>query len=163
MIIVLAAVVVVALVLGLRRTSTDRPLWPASLGLVVLAVFGLLATRGAGGGEEEVDTKVFFTQPLDGASVRPPVQVAMGAEGMIVEPAGTVREGAGHFHIAVDTPCVDAGETIPAGAAHVHFGKGQTQATLDLEAGQHTLCLQAGDGAHTAFGATDRITVAVAG
>ncbi len=163
MILVLAVVVIFAVVLGFKRTGTDRPLWPASLGLVALALFGLLATRGAGGGEEEVDTKVFFTQPLDGASVRAPVQVAMGAEGLVVEPAGPVREGAGHFHVVVDAPCVEAGKVVPADATHHHLGKGQTDATLDLEAGEHTLCLQAGDGAHTAFGATDRITLVVAG
>lgn len=163
MIFVLAVVVIFAVVLGTQRTKTDRPRWPATLGLIALALLGLLVTRGAGGGEEEVDTKVFFTQPLDGAAVRAPLQVAMGAEGLVVEPAGPVREGAGHFHVVVDSACVEAGKTIPADATHHHFGKAQTQATLDLSPGEHTLCLQAGDGAHTAFGATDRITVAVAG
>lgn len=163
MILVLAVVVIFAVVLGFKRTGTDRPLWPASLGLVAIALVGLLAVRGAGGGEEEVDTKVFFTQPLDGASVPSPVEVAMGAEGLVVEPAGPVRQGAGHFHIVVDGPCVESGTTFPSDPTHLHFGKGQTQATLDLAAGEHTLCLQAGDGAHTAVGATDRITVVVAG
>ena len=163
MLITLAAVVILVVVLAFKRTNTDRPMWPAALGLGVLAVFALFTGRGVGGGEEEVDTRVFFAQPLDGSSVPVPVPVAMRAEGLVIEPADPVRDGAGHFHVVIDAACVEPGQTIPADATHVHFGKGQTEATLDLEAGEHTLCLQAGDGAHRAVGATDRVTVAVAG
>ena len=48
--------------------------------------------------------------------------------------------------------------------AHLHYGKGQGEATLDLSAGPHTLCLQAGDGAHIALpgaGMTQKINITV--
>jgi hypothetical protein len=61
----------------------------------------------------------------------------------------------------VDVPCVEPGQPIPKDAQHLHFGKGQTDGKIDLQAGQHTLCLQAGDGTHTALDLTDEIEVTV--
>lgn len=168
MILVLLALVLVAVAIGLGRNrggqDGDRSRWPVALGIGVVAVFALVAVRGSGGGEvESVEAKVFFSQPLDSASVASPVQVVMEAEGLVIEPAGAVREGAGHFHVMVDAPCAEVGDTIPNDDAHRHFGKGQTETTLDLTPGEHTLCLQAGDGAHVAGESTDRIAVAVGG
>jgi hypothetical protein len=104
---------------------------------------------------------VAFSTPVDGAAVSNPVHVAFTATGFTLEPAGEVHEDAGHLHVMVDRPCVAAGETIPKDAQHLHFGKGQTSGLIDLTAGKHTLCLQAGDGAHTALDLTDEITVTV--
>jgi hypothetical protein len=104
---------------------------------------------------------VAFATPEDGASVSNPVHVDFTATGFTLEPAGAVHHDAGHLHVMVDTPCVAAGTTIPKDAQHLHFGKGQTSGLIDLAAGKHTLCLQAGDGAHTALDLTDEITVTV--
>lgn len=104
---------------------------------------------------------VAFVTPTEGASVSNPVQVELKAEGFALEPAGEVHEGAGHLHVMVDTPCVATGAAIPKDAQHVHFGKGQTTGSIDMAAGKHTLCLQAGDGAHTALDLTDEITITV--
>lgn len=92
-----------------------------------------------------------------------PVQVEMEAQGITIEPAEAgVNEGAGHFHIMVDTDCVAPGEIIPDDDQHRHFGNGATSAELELEPGEHTLCLQLGDGAHEAREPTHEITVTVA-
>jgi hypothetical protein len=104
---------------------------------------------------------VSFAAPSDGASVSNPVRVAFATSHFTVEPAGVVHEHAGHLHVMVDVPCLDPGQPIPKDASHLHFGGGQTEATVDLSAGEHTLCLQAGDGAHNALGLTDQITVTV--
>jgi len=149
---------------GRGSRDGDRSRLPAALGIGALAVVALFASRGSGGGDEQqADAKVFFTQPLDSASVANPVRVVMGAKGLVIEPAGAVRKGAGHFHVMVDAPCVETGQTIPKDDAHLHFGKAQTETTIELPTGEHTLCLQAGDGIHVAGGATDRVTVAVTG
>ncbi|MDX1663412.1 MAG: DUF4399 domain-containing protein [Candidatus Promineifilaceae bacterium] len=130
---------------------------------VLIALLALLAVACAP--QAPADTpRVFFAEPANEAAVASPVTVRMGAESFVVEPAGEVREGAGHLHIMVDTPCVAAGEAVPKDEAHLHFGQGQTEATLELDAGTHTLCLQAADGAHVALegpGMTQELTVTV--
>jgi hypothetical protein len=105
---------------------------------------------------------VKFLEPADGATVSGGVKVRMEATGFTIEPAGEVKEGAGHLHIIVDGECVAAGQVIPNDDTHLHYGMGQTEAELTLAAGSHTLCLQAGDGAHTALDLTDKITIEVA-
>ena len=117
---------------------------------------------GDGGAETEGGASVAFVSPKDAATVSAPVAVEMlAAPTITIEEAGEVREGAGHFHIMVDTDCVAAGQLIPADDGHLHFGDGSTKTELELEPGEHTLCLQAGDGAHTAFGLTDEVTITV--
>ena len=109
-------------------------------------------------------SRVFFTEPTDMATVSNPVKVTMGAEDFIIEPAGAVKEGAGHLHIMVDTDCVGTGTLVPKDATHLHYGKGQMEAELSLSPGSHTLCLQAADGGHIALagkGMTNKIAIVV--
>ena len=111
-----------------------------------------------------VSPSVGFEQPADGASVGSPFEVVMAATGLVVEPSGEINEGAGHFHILVDTDFVPAGQVIPTDEQHLHYGKGQTEISLELEPGEHTLRLQFADGAHTALEGDqyrDTITVVV--
>lgn len=108
--------------------------------------------------------RVRFAEPADGATAASPLKVVMAAENFTVEPAGDVRDGAGHLHIMLDTPCLSPGEVIPKDEQHLHFGDGSTEAEVELSPGAHTLCLQAADGAHTALagdGMTQTITVNV--
>lgn len=108
------------------------------------------------------DLRVTIESPADGDSATSPVTVQMSATGIEIAPAGEVVDGQGHFHLMVDVECVEPGETIPGDTdGFNHFGKAQTEAELDLEPGEHTICLQVGDGAHTALDATDQITVTV--
>ncbi len=96
--------------------------------------------------------RVTFAGPADGATVASPVKVTMAAENFVVEPAGeTITEGHGHLHIMVDTACIAPGEVIIKDETHLHFGQGQMEAEVPLAAGEHTLCLQAADGAHRAL------------
>lgn len=105
--------------------------------------------------------RVYFVTPSDGATVSSPVQVEMGADNFTIEPAGAITEGAGHFHIMIDVGCVAPGETIPMDDNHRHFGNGQTEVELELTPGEHALCLQAGNGIHTALDLTQEITITV--
>ena len=108
---------------------------------------------------------VSFVEPATGATVTSPVKVKMQATNFTIEPAGEVKPGAGHFHIIVDAAggCLPPGEVIPNDATHLHYGKAQTEAELMLAPGSHSLCLQVGDGAHTALDLTDTITITVSG
>ncbi len=94
---------------------------------------------------------VRFVAPVDGAVVPPRFDVVMAAEGLTIEPAGEIHEGAGHFHILVDTDFVAPGEVVPFDDYHLHFGKGQLTATLELAPGVHVLRLQVANGAHFAL------------
>ena len=114
--------------------------------------------------EGEATPSVRFELPADGATVTSPFEVVMAASGLVVEPSGEVKDGAGHFHILVNTDFTPAGEIIPDDAQHLHYGQGQTTVTLDLEPGEHTLRLQFADGLHTALEGDqyrDTITVVV--
>jgi hypothetical protein len=124
--------------------------------LTRLSVLLVLLAAACSGG-----ASVSIASPEDGATVESPFQVAMGADGFTVEPAGEVREGAGHLHLMVDSDCLASGETIPEDASHLHFGDGSTETELDLSPGEHALCLQAGDGQHAALDLTDQITITV--
>jgi hypothetical protein len=94
------------------------------------------------------NAEVYFISPQDGETVTSPLTVRFGLKNMGVVPAGLAFEGAGHHHLIVDakTPPLDA--PIPADANHVHFGKGQTETTLELKPGKHTLQLIVGDHLH---------------
>jgi len=91
---------------------------------------------------------VFFITPGDGASVSSPVTVKFGISGMAVAPAGTTTPATGHHHLLIDTQLADPNLPVPSDDNHLHFGKGQTETTLELPAGSHTLQLVLGDGNH---------------
>ena len=58
----------------------------------------------------------------------------------------------------------ELGYGIPADEQHVHFGKGQTEATIELPTGTHTLQLVLGDWSHVPHDKpvmSERITVTV--
>ncbi|MGH8903267.1 MAG: DUF4399 domain-containing protein [Egibacteraceae bacterium] len=132
--------------------------------MAALTAIAALVLAGCGGGQPESgppDPDVDFEEPQANATVSNPVTVKMSAEVITIEQAGAVREGAGHFHIMVDTPCVAPGQIIPEDDSHKHYGQAQTETVLELPPGQHVLCLQVGDGAHTALPITEMMTITV--
>ena len=94
--------------------------------------------------------QVYIVSPADGSTVSGPVTVVFGLAGMGVAPAGVEKENTGHHHllIGVDPSTVDMENALPADDQHVHFGGGQTQATVELAPGEHTLVLLLGDQNH---------------
>ena len=92
--------------------------------------------------------KVYFISPADGATIKGPVVVKFGLTGMGVAPAGVDKKGTGHHHLLIDTKLADPSAAIPADDKHRHFGGGQTETTLTLAPGRHTLQLVIGDQNH---------------
>ena len=92
--------------------------------------------------------QVFFITPADGATVSSPVAIKFGISGMGVAPAGEMTPATGHHHLLVDTELGDASLPVPKDEQHLHFGKGQTETSLELAPGTHTLQLVLGDGNH---------------
>lgn len=91
---------------------------------------------------------VFIISPVNGATVGSPVAVKFGISGMTVAAAGRFDTDSGHHHLLIDAEPGDPGQPIPSDAGHLHFGKGQTETTVELEPGRHTLQLVLGDGNH---------------
>jgi len=96
--------------------------------------------------------EAWIISPADGATVGQEFTVVFGLKGMGVAPAGVAKEHTGHHHLLVDvTEMPAAGQPIPNDATHLHFGGGQTQTTLKLAPGTHTLQLELGDQNHVPF------------
>ena len=94
------------------------------------------------------DAELYFISPQDGATVKSPVTVRFGLRGMGVAPAGVAIENTGHHHLLIDAELPPQNLPVPADANHVHFGKGQTEASVTLAPGRHRLQLLLGDHLH---------------
>ncbi len=106
--------------------------------------------------------RVFFGNLTDGQEITLPFLLQMGVSGMEVEPAGQLNYGKGHHHLIIDGGAKEKGMSVPFDAQHLHFGKGQTEMTLDsLAKGEHTLTLQFANGAHLSYGEGLSTTVKV--
>jgi hypothetical protein len=120
-----------------------------STALVLAATVGWAAaqerTRSPAGAE------VYIISPKDGATVSNPFVVQFGLKGMGVAPVGVKFENSGHHHLLIDADApADLDVPLTANDQLIHFGKGQTQATVTLPPGKHTLQLLLGDENHIA-------------
>ena len=108
--------------------------------------------------------EVYIISPADGATVTSPVSVVFGLRNMGVAPAGVENEGTGHHHLIIDAELPPADEPIPADDNYRHFGGGQTETSVELAPGSHTLQLMLGDQNHVPHDppiVSERITITV--
>jgi hypothetical protein len=109
-------------------------------------------------------TSLYFINLQNGDSVASPVNVQFGLRGMGVAPAGIEKAATGHHHLLVDVADLDINAGIPVSDNHRHFGAGQTEASVALKPGVHTLQLVLGDQNHIPHHPvvmSDRITITV--
>jgi uncharacterized protein DUF4399 len=95
--------------------------------------------------------KAFIINLKDGDTVSSPFLVQFGLSGMGVAPAGVEKPNTGHHHLLIDAPALteeQMKEPIPSDDNHKHFGGGQTETTVTLPEGQHTLQIVLGDWTH---------------
>jgi hypothetical protein len=97
---------------------------------------------------------VSFTEPADGATVSSPFKVKFAVKGMDVKPAGEMAANTGHHHLLINKESIKSGDSVPFDDAHLHFGKGQTDAEVKLAPGVYTLTMQFANGAHQSYGPT---------
>ena len=111
------------------------------------------------------DVKVYIVWPRDGQVIKGGKSwLRMGASNVGIAPAGVEKANTGHFHVIVDAD-PPPGQPIPNNKNYLHFGGGQTETTLDLRPGRHTLQLLLGDAGHVPFDPpvmSRRITITVA-
>lgn len=95
------------------------------------------AAAGAPQAAEGAD--VYLSSPAAGGISLSPITVVFGLKGMGVAPAGVQHDNTGHHHLLVDTDPPPAGEPIPEDDQHIHLDGGETELTLELPPGEHTL------------------------
>lgn len=108
-----------------------------------------LATAAASREPSPAGAEVYIVSPRNGAKVKSPVTVVFGLKGMGVAPAGIKFDNTGHHHLLIDSELpADLSQPLAANEKSVHFGKGQTETSVTLPPGKHTLQLVLGDSLH---------------
>ena len=111
------------------------------------------------------DAQVWIVSPKDQAQVSSPVTIVFGSSNLNIAPAGNNQPNSGHHHLLVDMeelPALDM--PLPASDQVIHFGKGQTEATIALSPGSHSLQLLLGNYAHVPHSRpvmSEKITIVV--
>jgi hypothetical protein len=120
---------------------------------LMFSALAVMAASSAMAGETPAPAgaKVYFLNLKDGATVSSPVLVQFGLAGMGVAPAGIEKANTGHHHLLIDAAAPKGEELaypLPADDHHKHFGGGQTETSITLAKGKHTLQLVLGDQNH---------------
>jgi hypothetical protein len=120
-----------------------------AVGISLLAALAVAADRSA----PAAGAEVYIIAPHDGAKVHSPFTISFGLKGMGIAPAGIKFDNTGHHHLLVDTDLseVKLDAPMPATDKILHFGKGQTETSLTLPPGKHTLELVFADYLHQSF------------
>ncbi|MFM0294089.1 DUF4399 domain-containing protein [Paraburkholderia sp. RL17-383-BIF-A] len=92
----------------------------------------------------------YIGYPNDGQVVpaNKPFKVWFGLRYMGVAPKGVKYPNTGHHHLLIDTDLPPMDQEIPSDRNHLHFGAGETETTIQLPPGKHTLQLLMGDDMH---------------
>ena len=143
---------------------TRSQLTAAATAAIMLASMMVAGPLDAGETPAPEGAKVYFISPQDGDTVSNPVTIIFGLEGMGIAPAGVEQDMTGHHHLIINAELPDLESPIPADDNHIHFGGGQTQATIELPPGSHSLQLLLGDHDHIPHNptiASKKITITV--
>ena len=92
--------------------------------------------------------ELYIISPENGATVGSTFTVQFGLRGMGVAPAGIYMgndKPTGDHHLLIDVEEIDTSVPVMKDETHVHFGGGQTETSLTLEPGEHTLQLLLAD------------------
>lgn len=109
---------------------------------------------------------VYFVNLRDGDKLTSPFRIAFGLVGMGIAPAGVQMENTGHHHLLINQKLTNdmLTKSIPFTEKYRHFGHGETEATLDLPVGKHTLRLLFADANHKPYYLSSKeITIEVVG
>ena len=120
-----------------------------NISIFLLSVFFLIPLSAVEKSSSPDKVMLYIISPQDGDTVSSPVKVIFGLNGMGIAPAGIKMKNTGHHHLLIDLNHLpDINLPIPSDEYHKHFGKGQTEALIELDKGEHTLQLILGDHMH---------------
>jgi hypothetical protein len=109
---------------------------------LILSTIPTFASAGDG-------ASLYFITPQDGDVVSGEFTIQFGLRGMGVAPAGVEKDKTGHHHLLIDVETLPPMDAPLPSTDHVrHFGGGQTETSLSLPPGKHTLQLVLGNYAH---------------
>jgi len=106
---------------------------------------------------------VYIISPSNGETVNQTFTVKFGLQGMGVAPAGVEKPKTGHHHLIINGGTLPSMNT-PLGGDVMHFGGGQTETSITLKPGQHTLQLLLGNHLHVPHNPpviSEKITITV--
>lgn len=117
--------------------------------MILCAVMAVLSAAVEARTPAPDGVSLYIVTPFHGQTVSSPVTVRFGLSGMGVAPAGIDKANTGHHHLLIDLPGrPDLNRPLPSDANHRHFGGGQTEVSIELAPGRHTLQLLLGDHNH---------------
>ena len=117
--------------------------------LMITIIFLSQSVLGNDKSYTQNEKKLYFISPTNGATVASPVVVKFGIKGMTIAPAGEDKPMSGHHHLLINVDSLpDMNMPIPANKKHLHFGKGETDTSITLPKGKHTLQLLLGNYMH---------------
>lgn len=157
----------------MKQCMTSRSTLPSTSLLAAITLgLGLSLTTSIAFAEESLRSpapegaQVYLIVPKDGETVKSPVTVRFGLSGMGVAPAGIDKANTGHHHLLIDLDQLpDMNQPLGKSDHLVHFGGGQTETSLQLAPGKHTLQLLMGNQLHIPHQPpvmSDKITIQVA-
>ena len=123
----------------------------ATLSILIFALITNLYAHGIDEQEKQykgpASKTAYIVSPKDGETVSQKFKIVFGLKGMSVSPAGIEKANSGHHHLLVDAKELPD-LTSPLGNSVKHFGGGQTETSLTLTPGSHTLQLILADYKH---------------
>jgi Domain of unknown function (DUF4399) len=141
-----------------NSTSMSAP-WVTLNGLLkgtdmkcTLSFIWLLLLTGTAMAQSPTGGVPVVLEPKNGETVTSPVTIRIREASVTTTDRSADQHGA-HLHIVIDAPLPEAGKMIPMDAHHIHLMHGETQKTIPLSPGKHTIELIEGSASHVA--ATD--------
>ena len=115
--------------------------------IIILIIFIAVSLTYAGDTPSVPGTKVYFINIKNGQKLKSPFLVRFGLTGeMGIAPALADWPDTGHHHLIINGPPPNENKAISKKQLHLH--KGETEITVKLPPGKHTLQAVLGDYSH---------------
>ena len=125
--------------------SANKPM--IRITTLILCLLILPLTLFSGETPSPEGAKAYFIDLKDGDTVNSPLLIRFGlTEQMGIAPALADWPDSGHFHLLIDKKQPNPNRPVSNNNLHLH--RGQTEATVELSTGKHTLQIVMGDYSH---------------
>lgn len=100
---------------------------------------------------EAIEASVRIVSPQGNQAVPSKFTLKLAAEGVVIEPAGEARIGAGHFYVLIDEECPPESFPIKLVPGVINLANGETEVELELPFGTHEVWVGIADGEDVAM------------